>query len=113
MGKWRLRDPLPGETFFGGGSGILVPFRPMPTDSSGRKSDTPPTASTEEDRLPDPGTRAYAELHGLPYDPEADPEEILRLLLAGEPLPARSRQLLGLEETEPTDPGSDQAPEEP
>lgn len=105
------RKALPGERLFGG-KGILMPFRPHSTSDSNATSDMPPTASTDEDRLPDPGTRAYAELHGIPYDPEADPEEIMRLLLAGEPLPARSQQLLGMEVTEPTDPDSDQAPDE-
>jgi hypothetical protein len=71
MGKATVDKLRPGETFFGVGAGILVPVRPTPTGSSGARSTGP---TTESDVLPEPGTKAYAKLHGIPYDPKIDRE---------------------------------------
>jgi len=51
MAKLTWRDPYPGETCFGGGSGILIPFNPNRMRSS-KPPSTPPGSESEGPMLP-------------------------------------------------------------
>ncbi len=54
--KVTWRDPKPGETMFGGGKGILVPFKKPSAKTSGAKSEpqskNPPDQPSDSEKAP-------------------------------------------------------------
>lgn len=61
MGELLPHRPMrPGETMFGGGSGILTPFRRTSTTSSAGKSPEPPSVPAPESNETDDSMRSAA-----------------------------------------------------
>lgn len=49
MGKVTTRDPRPGETFFGGGCGAIIPFRHIATEEV--REESPAEGKDHEDKM--------------------------------------------------------------